>query len=511
MQKLILCLLLLSVPAAAVCAQDAASLVGLLPSEANTVAILRVADALQSPRAVQEEWAKSADERFLSGAGGIPPWVQTLVVGSRVRLSAREELWSSSMAVVSPDVTLAKLAARDGLTVESTAAGPLVQSRRGAYVTSLTGGALAVRKPAVRQEALEWFSQIADSAGAQPASSPLGPRSAYLRSVGAAPGHLVMAMDLSNTMNPDMLKQHLQLRPELAKDAARLDKVFTTLQTLRGATLTVNVTAEIPARVSLDFGSSVAAADAAVIRDFFVDLVNSSGAAIPEFAASSASANGQSVILATSLGDDSLRRIVSLITTFPAHSSIEEVAAPPQPQPPARSSNVRGDSPEEAIRKTNRKYLDAVNKLLDDLDRSNKRANSYEQSSVWHERYAKRMEELSIKNVDPALVDYSRTLAGEIRGLARSLQGEAVQVNTQQQALVYSSQYTPGWASVNIWGGVGYGEPAVNVQSNLAQVREQQAAAVAAGAQQREQIWQLMNSQRTAIDKVMRDKFGQDF
>jgi hypothetical protein len=64
-----------------------AGLVRLLPREANAVAIVRVAEVLKSERAVRENWAGKQAEEFLSGGAAIPPWVETLVVGSLVHPS----------------------------------------------------------------------------------------------------------------------------------------------------------------------------------------------------------------------------------------------------------------------------------------------------------------------------------------------------------------------------------------------------------------------------------------
>ncbi|MEZ6146827.1 MAG: hypothetical protein R3B91_15705 [Planctomycetaceae bacterium] len=74
-----------------------------------------------------------------------------------------------------------------------------------------------------------------------------------------------------------------------------------------------------------------------------------------------------------------------------------------------------------------------------------------------------------------------------------------MKINAEQGTLTYDVNYTPGWASVNIWGGVGYGESAVNVTSNLREVREKQAAAIEQGAGEREQIWLMIENERATL------------
>lgn len=480
-------------------AQDPVEMARLLPPDSNMLAIVRVGEILKSPRAVAEDWEKSANDKFLSGGGGIPPWVGTLVVGSRVRLSTGEELWSSAIASVPKDVTLEQLAKSAGGTLENGGSLTMLRTPRDAYITALTGSLLAARRPAVRQEAVEWFSNAKDSS--------TGLRSTFLRQASEADDHIVLSLELTNALDPLNFKKHLEALPEF-KAGTSLSSLLTPAPNARqGIILQINIAREIQAEASVDFGSPIGNLGP-LLAAFVKDQLRQSGAMIDEFAAATPVVEGNSLVFRSTLTDDSLRRILSLITSFPSHGGEPAVAAA---APAAAAPNTVRAPAEDPVKKASQKYLAAVNKLLDDLDRANRKATNYEQTAAWHVRYAKRMEDLATANVDPALVDYSHQVAGELRGLSRSLQGEQVTVNAQQQSLTYNAQYTPGWASVNIWGGVGVGEAAYNVQSNLAQVREKQASAVAAGTQQREQIWQIINSQRTAINQAMRTKFGEDF
>ncbi len=64
--------------------------------------------------------------------------------------------------------------------------------------------------------------------------------------------------------------------------------------------------------------------------------------------------------------------------------------------------------------------------------------------------------------------------------MAASLKGVAVEVDTVGKSLVWKSTFDPGYTEANIWGGLGYRAPSVQVDSNLQQVREKQADAVIA-------------------------------
>ena len=51
----------------------------------------------------------------------------------------------------------------------------------------------------------------------------------------------------------------------------------------------------------------------------------------------------------------------------------------------------------------------------------------------------------------------------------------------------------------------------VVVTSNLQDVRAKQAEVVAASAPEREQIWQIINDERDAMERQMVGKFGEQF
>jgi hypothetical protein len=140
-----------------------------------------------------------------------------------------------------------------------------------------------------------------------------------------------------------------------------------------------------------------------------------------------------------------------------------------------------------------------------------RRGNDYERTATWHDNFARRIEQLPTLGVEPSLQEFGHRTADRFRALGASLRGQGVQINADQNTLVYDVDYRPGWVSANWWGAVGYGEPSVKVSSNLKDVRERQATAVKKGAQQRSTIWKMINDDRADVELLMREKYGDDF
>jgi hypothetical protein len=219
------------------------------------------------------------------------------------------------------------------------------------------------------------------------------------------------------------------------------------------------------------------------------------------------------------LSDESLRRILSLITTPKPQSSPEEPAVaqtepPSDPVPPEETTEGGIDE------RASRRYWEAVNRNLDDLASAYQRSTTYSQTAQWHETYARRIDQLSTRGVDPDLVKYATWISSALRTLGTSLRGVAVDVNALEQDIYYYEQTFPVYTGAEMWWGVPqtiygpytYGRPYhTQVHTNLQEVREQQAAVVDATNPERQQIWELISEERTATQKAMVDRYGEQF
>ncbi|MGD9856205.1 MAG: hypothetical protein AB7U20_14775 [Planctomycetaceae bacterium] len=473
------------------CADDAADLAKHLPASANTVTVVRLADMFGSERAQKEGWAAQQEERFRGGTAAIPPWVKTLVVGSLVHPSVPEEVWSAAVVKLPEGTTFESLAEHEGTQVEELAGAPAVRSRRNNYLMQPLPGILAVYRPAHRLEASRWVRSIAAE---QPSS--LSP---YLSQAVGAEGHVILALDLRDLLDARRVEEHLTQDERFASQARLVERLIPLLSGLQGVTFTATVGETIESAVTIDFSDDVGPSSLTV-KTLFVSVLDDLGAAIDEFTTSKVSSQGRSVTLACSLSDESLRRILSLIIT---PSTPHQIAASPPAESPrgTRPPAGRSTSPPDATHK----YVDTVNKMIDDLQRANRRAKDYARTAAWHDNFARKIDELPTPGVDrPALI-YGQHIASRFRALGASLRGQAIDINTQQRTLTYDVNYQPGWAGVSIWGGVGYQDPAYQVTSNLREVRERQAAAISAGASERDQIWQLIEDERSQMKLALPD------
>lgn len=481
-----------------------------IPGEANILVVLRVEQLLLSPRGTKEGWAKQNEEAFLGGTVPLPPWVD---VGVRAALFRPEEGkldWSLGL-VTADDFNLDQVAEYERAKPELFAGHRVIRTSRGSYVTQVNNQLLAVFSPAYRQEMARWMRRYLRPAAAMELSP-------YLKNAATSgEPQVLLAVDTEYLFEPDRLDAWLKAAPSLAqhqKDVAGLSRLF---RGLRGAQFRATVEDTTTASVRLDFGDDIGPRGE-LVKGVFLDFLDDSSAVLEDFQQARVSVEGHGVTLQTTLSDSGLKRILSLIVTptpggtRPARTAAGKTpAVPPKPGSDASTSAPSTRTTTGPEVEISRRYYRAVNQLVDDLSLRSQRARYSEKTSVWHDNYAKKIEQMSINGVHPDLVSYGATVASRLHGLGASLRGVPLQLNNIQGTLTYNMQVTPGYAGGGWWGGGGYSMPTMQVTSNLQQVRERQAEEVAKGNDQRQQIWSAMESDRQAIRQKMYDIFHVDF
>lgn len=481
-------------------ADSAVELSRYLPGESNAVSVVRVAEILNSPRAKAENWAETASERFLTGASRIPPWVDTLVIGALVRPELYQQVWSTAVLEMPKNTTMESIARSEESRVSRLGKLRSVRSRRNSILVEFRPRLLGVRSPGVRQEAARWAESAAEGTS--------GTLSDFLQKAVARPAHIIQAIDLNDASDLHGIRDYLEGSGLMPEDAVERVDLPPLLRSLRGVGLFVSIDELTTATVVMEFGEDtgkLGQSVAAVFRHVVDDMQMS----LDELETATVTAQDKTVTLEMALSDESLRRVISLISSpHPAYQSNETARnaddsaspTPPTPQPGRVSADLSAS----------KRYYGSVIKVIDDIDRINRSSRS-SRSATWLDNFARRIDHLSTAGVERELLGFGRRVSERIRALAASLRGQIIQVNAEQQTLVYDVDYTPGWAAASYWGAVGYGESSYRISSNLQEVRERQAAAVTAGSQQRIAIWNLITSDRAEVEMRMRDLHGDEF
>ena len=487
--------------------QSVAELLPLVPEDANTIAILRIDELKNSPRGQLQDWRAKHEAEFLAGSMTLPPWVKVFVRASHAQIGARQRDWTVAVLPLPDDYALSTLAEKEQSEIQEIAGHQAVFAPRlGGYFVELEQTAprvLGVIAPAGRQQVSRWISE-----------SRAGP-SEYLRTAAAdADAQIVIAVDMQDMLEPALVRYRLNGSAVLQGQPQATTALTIGFQTLRGVQLKVHVAETATAEISLEFGRSLGD-ESKFIKPLLIELLGDAGAALDELDDATVAVRGRTVTMQMPLSDESMRRILSLVTTPPPASTAESVAeTPPQPQPEPESGS-RVDLA------ASRRYFRGVNGNIDDLQRAHSRATNYSRTAQWHVNFAERIAHLPTAGVHPALLEYGVTIRERLLALAASLRGTAMEIDALNNSIVYDVNVQPvyntgfewWWGGARTaWGPYYYGQPmAVEVTSNLQDVRAQQAQAVQATAPDRDQIWQMINAERAAVEREMLEVFGPDF
>jgi hypothetical protein len=519
------------VTAPRVWAEEPAKLATLLPARGgNTLSVIRVQDILKSARGKSEDWAGSYETQFLAGANVIPPWVDLVIRNSNIIPTSGQRTSLAVLVESTRPIDLARVAAHENGSISEVAGFQVVSApAQMGFLVHLRPNTLGFLSPASRQDVRQWVAPLAHLRGleklAPVSTNNPPPVSPYLQKLLKSPAQIAIAIDLEDAFDPQAICTWLGVCAavkESAPERAILEKVA---PKLAGAKLEISIDSETEATITLEFLENIGAA-AQTVKAVFLEVLAEQGTLLPEFETASAEVRADAVILRTKLSDASLRKLLGLLlSSTPATTTLQTLEASAQPvqpeAPKAPTPATKPSSPTPISTRTtldplerNRRYYRAVAQVVDDLRVRDRRATNATRTAVFHESAADRLERMSLEGIDRDLADFGLRTAANLRALAASMRGQSLRVDVGNQSVVYNAQFNPGGTG---FGGFGFGggfynqQPTVNVTSNLQEVRQQQAQAVAAGADQRDQIWKMLDDDRAALRRTLLDRYKVDF
>ncbi len=468
--------------------EDVAIVLRRVPEWANALTVVRLQMLLESPRGIREDWATQYELGYLSGAVRIPPSVKTMALATRFQANDSMDSTTVGIALLNKKrrLSLEDLASREGGEIETVANHPAVLTSRHSYVVELAPGLMGAMQPANRQELARWI-RFADR-NRDPVLSP------YLRNAASAGrgAPIQMAIDLEDIVDPKAVHLWLPNCKILKGNKGPCDALEELIKGLKGARFTARVEEKTTGEVRLDFSNPVGS-HADYIKDLFLESLDEIGAALDDFRNCQVrtEADGKTVVLKTELSDDELMLIMSLIQIPSTNADPEGPKSPGAKADPVATE----------------RYFQAVQRLLDNLQKKTKKAEDYVKTAVWHETYAKRINQLPRQGVDQEMLQYGASVASKLWALANSLRGVPLKLD-----LLESQKYV--YTPPTIYFGFrrrpfnSYLPAPAYTDTNVPEMAAQQAEAVAKGESDRDKIWKTLDQEKYRIRRRMREKYN---
>jgi hypothetical protein len=456
------------------------------PVNTNTIALIDVKGAFDSPLAKAEGWSKLKQANARGGLGFVPAEAEMVVIAAEVNYSTLARDFQVGLVKVRNVPTMKEVAAREGGSPDEIAGRLAVLSPRDAYFTTLSGSEFVATYPADRQYTARYLKAVK--------AGKTGQLSPYLRKAAdnAAGNTVTIALDLEDVVDKTILKVSLPSSPSVAKvKTVDVNLLAAFLSNIKGMTFSAKVTDAIAGSIAVEF-----ATDTATFRrtlpDLLREVLEGEGVAITGFEKWEPKFAGNTMTLSGPLTTPDLKHILSLLA-FPQ--------LPGEGDPMAK-----GNGPTASMTK---RYLAAVGVILDDIKKMQDSPN-YEKTATWHEKAAAQIEQLSRQNVDPVASEAALQSAKRLRAIAASLRGVPINIDALANSQYY---YQYGGTSIGWWGrrpfigigGSGY------TDTNIPKVQAEIQKTIADDKQRRVAAWSEIGRLMADAKVKLTDKYKTDF
>ena len=468
-----------------------------IPADANAIAIIDVEALFRSPLSVRENWKKKTADRFVNQEIMVPPDARRAVMSSQLDLGGGlQPVWELAIVDLGRTPSFALIARREGGQLDTIATRPAVKLGSGRTAVELeTGVVLGTDQPS-RQAIARWLSGASGTSRLSPFL-----KGAVERADKQA--QLVMALDLTDSVTAPRLRKMLeQFEPLQGKTADQAD-IAEILASVKGVLASVHVTDKRDGTVLIEFGKPTALMQR-VAKPLVDEMMSQLEISLPDLDSWTATASGNSLVLKGEFSEGDLRRIVSL---FAVSSPTRQVGDTDSTESAGSDSSPPAASSERVKAEASRKYFQSIKHLVDELRKT--LGGTRDNHNVWMERYARKIDDLPIKDVDNDLPTFGGNVSSSIRYQAQAGRMGALRAGVREAQPVYQS-YSYGAGAVGPYGSyAGYSASGtVRVAPDRAMIRiEEHANAAQVKISEMKQIDDGM----VQIRRAMTQKYNVEF
>jgi hypothetical protein len=433
-----------------------------------------------------------------------------VLIAGRADFEFGETLYEIGMIKLRNDRDVTTVAARYGGTMDNIENRAAARLPSDTYVVQLMSNLLAAVTPANRQDVSRWL-RATDVGSAAELPEYLERAFAYAKEVKTP---IVMGLDLTGNISPNEVKLKMKTLESIAGLDLPEEQFSKLIAGINGVTLGVTLGDEAIGAIRVDF-SEPPTMLSDVGKPLLLEVLKNRGAMIEDFENWKPTLRGNSFVMGGTFSTDGIRRIMSVLELPPSLTDAMLEATSPGADPEGKTQLLASQS-----------YFKSITTLLDDLRVKPKRdhVKTFGQAAIWYDKYARKIDRMSILNVDEALVNYGATMASMLRQGEMTMKG----VGMRTSARTASNQPSSGGYGMSVGGyraGMGYtgglyGAPStyvgVNAMNASLQAKGQSDAIIRGqertqGAASIQQLWNQIDEQTASVRRDMTNKYSADF
>lgn len=483
-----------------------------IPHDANTLVLIDLQKMFGSPVANKEMWMARRKAAYDAGMIALPPEAQSVIMAARTDLDYNESVWEIGMMKMRTDYDVTRVAARYGGTMDNIEGRAATRLPDDSYVVQLMSNLLGAAIPANRQDVSRWL-RATDVGSAAHLPPYLEKAFGYAKDVGTP---IVMAMDYTGHISEADVKARLGSLEALKGIDVPVERFVKLITGAKGITLGVTLQDQSIGAIRVDFEEPPnVIGDAEVGKKLLLELIREKGAYIDDLEGWQPSVKGNSFMLRGTFSMNGIRRIMSVLELPPSLTDAMLEATSPGADQEGKMQLL-----------ASQQYFTSVTTLLEDLRGKPKRdhVKTFGQAAVWYDKYARKIDRMSILNVDPDLVKYGTSVASMLRDGEMTMKGVGMRTSVRTA----SNQPTSGGYGMAVGGyraGMGYhgglyGVPStyigVNAMNASLQAKGQSDAIIRGqertkGAASMQELWNQLDEMTAQVRRDMTNKYSANF
>lgn len=415
-----------------------------IPASANVAAFVNVEKLMESPAAIAGNWAANRDKAYASGVSFLPPDAKYAVLAMELDLQLWTPMWESAVMQLDHDPDVKNVVAMTGGAPDTIEGLSVVDLPSDAYLVKFGPNVGAFMAPANRQSAARWLRQVQAKDDLN-VSGYLFEAFKFANDRGTP---VIVALDLEDSMPISDVRSHLLQQGDFIKKYnLNLENVAKTISSVRGITLGITFADKPFGKVKIDFKDDVAMTPE-IAKAAMIYVFTNHGVMLNEFEDWKPEVSGKSISLEGYMTASGVRRVSSLFNR------------PPSLKLPTSAGDVVPKTKEQKMAESSVNYFHQITGYLDDFKKVKTGAQSMGSYGVWMSKYASKIDQLSVLNVDPDLINYGAYVSDTLRMSYNAIRSGAAksrirEVNTPMQYNYYSRTNTYGYTYRDGWFGGG--------------------------------------------------------
>jgi hypothetical protein len=396
-------------------------LVNKIPRAANAVVLLNMEKAKNSPMGIKEGWRAKVEQAFEDGLVRVPPQATRFVLASQIDFEFMEPLWEAAVIELDEDLSSTDIQKMRNGTLDTIEGLPAIVRPNDTYLVKLGPKLVGGMGPANRQAVVRWIRD-------ERKTSPL-PLSPYLQKAAVysdkAGSDIIMALDLDGVVSFERVGKYLKSREKNVKEwGADLAGLARLLSTVQGIRIGVRIGETPSCMVVIDVQGD-ASIVAPYAKQLLLQIMSDRGMALNDVSSWTAKAQGHEISLAGKLSKAGLRRLMTVVDSPTTQASLAAAVSPSEL--PAMQA------------KASLKHFKSVAGMASDLKADMRSSKNLASTSLWFDKYARRIERLPVLNVDPELLEYSAYVANQLRQASLSVKTMGIQSGVRQAQITSGS------------------------------------------------------------------------